>query len=70
MSYYIAKMNGTYLKVVKLDENNDIIESNLKPFSFQGFGDYDDFFMYNEEIVSKIIEKLRLFVAFRNRICN
>ena len=66
--YYIVKMEGLYLKVIKLD--NEIIETQLKPFSVNGLsGDYSDFFMYGEEIVSKNVEKLRGFVSFRNRLC-
>ena len=68
--YYIAKMEDSHLKVYKLTIEDDMFDSKLKPFSVQGLsGDYSDFFMYGEDIVSKNVEKLRGFVGFRNRIC-
>jgi hypothetical protein len=66
MSYYIAKMEEGYLNVYKLE----IEIETLKPFLMKGLsGDYSDFFMYGENIVSKNVEKLRSFAIFRNRLC-
>jgi hypothetical protein len=66
MTYYIAKMEDGYLNVSKLE----IEPESLKPFSVKGLsGDYSDFFMYGENIVSKNVEKLRSFARFRNRLC-
>jgi len=62
---YIAKMVNGILIVFK----QEIDEKQLKPFSIQGLiGDYSDFFMYGNEIVSKNEDKLRSFVAYRNRL--
>lgn len=69
MTYYIAKMEEGYLNVYTLDIEIKSIET-LKPFLMKGLsGDYSDFFMYGEEIVSKNVEKLRSFARFRNRLC-
>jgi len=71
--YYIAKMEGPYLKVFKMNQMIQIIEideTQFTPFSVNGLSDdYSDFFMYGENIVSKNVEKLQGFVAFRNRLC-
>ena len=68
MTYYMTKRDGNYLRVIKVDDKVD--ESQFQPFPTDGLtGNYDDFFMYDNNIISKNETKLLGFVGFRNRVC-